>query len=68
MGYFELKKNPDPLLAHRYYFVLKAANGETIAQSEMYATKQDAEAGIASVKANAVKAEIRDLANSVSLF
>lgn len=37
----------------QFYFVLKAANGEIIATSEMYKSKQSAEGGIASVKANA---------------
>ncbi|MDT3848016.1 MAG: YegP family protein, partial [Vibrio anguillarum] len=36
-----------------YYFVLKADNGQVIATSEMYASKQGAESGIASVKNNA---------------
>lgn len=37
----------------KYYFHLKAGNGEKILSSEMYETKQGAETGIASVKKNA---------------
>lgn len=37
----------------QYHFVLKAANGETIATSERYTTKDAAKNGIESVKANA---------------
>jgi len=44
----------------QYYFVLKAANGQTIAQSEMYTTKAAAEAGIESVKVNAPDAAVDD--------
>ena len=36
-----------------YYFRLKASNGEIIAQSEGYSSKQGAQDGIASVKKNA---------------
>jgi uncharacterized protein len=35
------------------YFVLKAANGEVLAVSEMYSSKPAMEAGIAAVKAHA---------------
>lgn len=38
------------------YFVLKAANGEVLAVSEMYSSKSAMEAGIASVKAHAPSA------------
>ncbi len=61
MGYFELKKSGTTLLTQEYYFVLKAANGETIAQSEMYSSKQAAQNGIQSVKNNAPDAPVRDL-------
>ena len=60
MGYFELKKSGTTLLVQKYYFVLKAGNGETIAQSEMYSSKQAALNGIQSVKTNAPTAPIRD--------
>lgn len=49
MGYFELKKSTKDT-AQPYYFVLKAANHEIIASSEMYSTKQAALKGIASVQ------------------
>lgn len=70
MGYYVIKKsyaNAGLSMAHtlsggaqEYYFVLKADNGEIIATSEMYSSKQAAEAGIRSVKANGSSLEIRD--------
>lgn len=42
------------------YFVLKAANGEPIGKSEMYATKRSMENGIASVAKNAPTAAVAD--------
>jgi len=44
----------------QYYFVLKAGNGERIAQSEMYSSKSAALSGIESVKANAPSAPVDD--------
>lgn len=44
----------------KYYFVLKAGNGEPIGKSQMYTTKQGMESGITSVKNNAPDAEIVD--------
>ena len=44
----------------QYHFVLKAANGETVAQSESYTSKAAAKNGIASVKRNAGNASTRD--------
>lgn len=44
----------------KFYFVLKARNGEIIGKSQMYATKQSMEKGIDSVKENAPHAEIVD--------
>jgi len=41
-----------------FYFTLKAPNGEIILTSEMYETKQAAEKGIASVQANASRAQV----------
>jgi uncharacterized protein YegP (UPF0339 family) len=41
-------------------FVLKAANGEDIATSETYNSSASAQAGIASVKANAATARVDD--------
>ncbi|MCU8005702.1 MULTISPECIES: YegP family protein [unclassified Shewanella] len=59
MGYFELKKS-DKKTTQPYYFVLKASNGETIATSEMYSSKQSALNGIASVQKNGSTTDIRD--------
>jgi uncharacterized protein len=42
---------------HKAYFHLRAANGEILLASQGYTTKAGALAGIASVKANGVKAE-----------
>lgn len=42
------------------YFVLRAQNGEVIGQSEMYSSRQAMENGIASVKANAPSAEVKE--------
>ena len=36
----------------KFYFVLKAGNGEVVIASEMYTTKQNCENGIESVKKN----------------
>ena len=44
----------------QFYFVLKAANGEIIATSEMYESKQSCLKGIASVRANAPIAGISE--------
>ena len=46
--------------AGEFRFVLKAGNGEVIAQSEGYKSKASAENGIASVKTNAPDAPIVD--------
>jgi len=43
------------------YFVLKAANGEIIGQSEMYTAEASRENGIASVKQNAPDAKLKDI-------
>lgn len=43
------------------YFVLKAANSEPIGKSEMYSSASAMEGGIASVKANAPTATVKDL-------
>jgi uncharacterized protein YegP (UPF0339 family) len=45
----------------QYYFVLKAANGEIIGNSEMYTTSQARENGIDAVKRDAPNAPIEDL-------
>ena len=53
---FELKKSKNG----QFFFNLTAKNGQVIATSEMYTTKDAAENGIASVKENAPKAETED--------
>ncbi len=45
----------------QFYFVLKAANGEIVGNSEMYVARSGMENGIASVKMNAPRAEIIDI-------
>ncbi len=57
MPKFEIFKGKDG----KYYFRLKAGNGEIIAQSEGYSSKQGAQDGIASVKMNAPIAPTVDL-------
>lgn len=57
MGKFELFKGSNG----NYYFRLKAANGQIIAASEGYTTKQSAQDGIASVKLVAPSAPTVDL-------
>lgn len=53
---FEIKKSSD----HQWYFILKARNGEIIATSETYKTKQSCKKGIRSVKINAIFSKIID--------
>jgi uncharacterized protein YegP (UPF0339 family) len=54
---FEIKKRP----GGQYHFVLKAANGEIIATSEIYTSTAGAKNGIDSVKTNAPSAPVVDL-------
>ena len=53
---FKIKKAKD----NEYYFVLFAKNGEKIATSEMYTSKENCKNGIESVKKNAPLAVIND--------
>lgn len=53
MGKFVIRKT-----SAGYHFVLKAGNGEIIAQSEVYTSKESCKKGIESVKANAPDAEV----------
>ena len=53
MGKFEIFKTKD-----EWYFRLKAANGEIVASSEGYKTKQGAMKGVASVQKNAKSSQI----------
>src|SRR4030066_136477 len=52
--------------AGKFRFHLKAANGEIIAVSQSYGTKESAETGIASVKQNAPKAKVVDLTTAAT--
>lgn len=53
MGKFVIKQSDAG-----YHFVLKASNGEVIATSQVYASKDSCKKGIESVKKNAPEAEI----------
>jgi uncharacterized protein YegP (UPF0339 family) len=53
---FKIKRSKDD----QYYWILVAANGETLCQSETYTSKQSALKGIESCKVNAASAEIID--------
>lgn len=53
MGKFVIKQSDAG-----FHFVLKAANGEVIATSQVYTTKESCQKGIESVKANAADAEV----------
>lgn len=53
MGKFVIKKSDSG-----FHFVLKAANGEVIATSQVYTTKESCQKGIDSVKKNAPEAEV----------
>ncbi|MBL7706786.1 MAG: YegP family protein [Taibaiella sp.] len=44
----------------KYYFNLKASNGQVIGKSELYESSSSMEAGIASVKANAPGASVTE--------
>ena len=55
-GKFVLKKSANGQL----HFNLHASNGEIIASSEMYTTKDAAKHGIESVKTNAANATVDD--------
>ena len=54
---FEIYKDS----AGKFRFRLKAPNGEIIATGEAYESKDGCKNGVASVKENAPKAEIKDL-------
>tara|TARA_Y100000815_G_C13166590_1_gene433894 strand:- start:47 stop:241 length:195 start_codon:yes stop_codon:yes gene_type:complete len=55
---FEIKKSKNG----EFYFNLRSkGNGEIIATSEMYESKQNCKNGIAAVKRDAPEAEIEDL-------
>jgi len=54
---FELKASND----NRFYFNLLAANGQVVGTSQMYASESSRSEGIASVKANAPEADVREV-------
>jgi uncharacterized protein YegP (UPF0339 family) len=54
MGKFVVKQST----SGKWHFVLKAGNGEIIAQSEMYESKSAAMNGVESVKKNAATADV----------
>jgi uncharacterized protein YegP (UPF0339 family) len=54
---FEISKDK----SGKYRFHLKAANGEIIAASQGYETKESAEKGIESVKSSAADAKVVEL-------
>ena len=58
MAKFEIFKGKDG----KFYFHLKSSNGEIIAQSQGYSSKQHAESGVAAVQDLAPTAELVDLA------
>ena len=55
MGKFSIREKNG-----KYSFRLKAGNGEVIATSQMYKSLQTCKAGIASVRVNAVAANLED--------
>jgi uncharacterized protein YegP (UPF0339 family) len=55
-GKFVLKKG----LTGKFHFTLLAGNGQAIATSESYESRQSAMNGIESVKSNAAGAEVDD--------
>lgn len=56
MAMFELKKSENG----KFHFNLKAGNGQVIATSQMYASKEAALNGIESVRKNAPEAKLDD--------
>ena len=61
MGHYEIKKSSQNTTQQPFWFVLKASNGEVIATSEMYTSKQAAQNGIKSVQENASTTDVRDI-------
>jgi len=60
MGTFELKKSENG----KFHFNLKAGNGQIVATSQMYASKESALNGIDSVRKNAPDAKLEDLSEA----
>lgn len=55
-GAFEVKTASNG----KHYFVLKATNGQVVGQSQMYASRANAEGGVAAVKRYAPEASVSD--------
>jgi len=62
VGFFEVHCDANG----KFRFHLKAANGEIIAQSQSYGSREAAMKGIASIKKNAPLAEVVDLTNAAT--
>ncbi len=62
VGFFEVHCDANG----KFRFHLKAANGEIVAQSQSYGSKEAAMKGIASIKKNAPIAEVVDLTNAAT--
>jgi len=60
MATFELKKSE----SGKFHFNLKAGNGQIVATSQMYASKESALNGIESVRKNAPDAKLEDLSEA----
>ena len=60
MATFELKKSE----SGKFHFNLKAGNGQIVATSQMYASKESALNGIESVRKNAPVAKLEDLSEA----
>jgi uncharacterized protein YegP (UPF0339 family) len=63
MGYYVIHKSKKTT-NQPFYFVLHASNGEAIATSEMYASKDGAKNGIKSVQSNGSTTDVRDKTNA----
>jgi uncharacterized protein YegP (UPF0339 family) len=61
---FEIKQNS----AGQFYWRFKSGNGEIVAVSEAYASKQGCQNGINSIKRDASTATVQDLTASPSHF
>lgn len=47
-------------VAQPYFWIIKSSNGQTLATSETYVSKDSAKSAIATVKANASAATVED--------
>ena len=56
MAHYAIRKSSDG----QFYYVLVASNGEDLAVSEMYASKQNAERGIEAAMRAASDVDIKD--------